>query len=418
MARGKKHLEGLDAFQMDGGLDPSAQAIDRELFGAIQAVDANRQSANPISIHDIYPDPAQPRRAIPWIVRNEWSGDINDMARLFEIWGAQVEGERGTPFDWAAYLEAETQESGFIDETIDEPERQIRPLEHALLTLIELAASIRQEGLANSITVAPQGLHYLLETGERRWLAYHLLYLYTEDDKYSKIAAREVETVNIWRQAAENNARANLNAISKARQFAILLMDLLAERGQDFQPMSAFENEQGYYAQVSDGNDKRFRIPRNTADRLLKAMGLKQARQLRDYRALLKLPNDVWKVADDLNWTERFIRDLRQGAGDDEKRLVHLASFQARQVGYSVPTGTVPPQTEAPRLSTLPRKPVHNSVPKYAPGTRQFYSNFTRLIEKASPGKSKTNQEAWDALQEMKTWLDEQENRLKGYLDS
>lgn len=417
MARGKKHLDGLDAFQMDGGLDPSAEAIDRELFGAIQAVDANRQSAHPINIHDIFPDPAQPRRAIPWVVRNQWSGDINDITSLFEIWGALVEQERGASFDWAAYLEAESQESGFIDETIEEPERQIRPLEHSLLTLIELAASIREEGLANPITVAPQGLHYLLETGERRWLAYHLLYLYTRDDKFSKIAAREVEAVNIWRQAAENNARANLNAVSKARQFAILLMDLLAERGQDFQPMSAFENEQDYYAQVSDGNDKRFRIPRNTADRLLKAMGLKQARQLRDYRALLKLPNDVWKVADDLNWTERFIRDLRQSAGDDDKRLLHLASYQAGQVGYSVPTGTVS-QPEVPRLSSLPRKQIHNSVPKYAPGSRQFYSNFSRLIEKASPGKSKVNQDAWDALQEMKSWLEEQEKRIKGYLDS
>lgn len=399
----KKNLRELDAFSLVDQLpETSAAAIDSQLFGAIQSIDANRQSASPVNIVDILPDPRQPRRTIPHAVRARWSGRPEDLAEMFNTWVQLVREERGnTPFDIAQYLEA--------GEDIERPE-QIGPLEEALLTLVELAVSIRQEGLTNPITVAPLGLKYQLETGERRWLSYHLLYLYTQDDRYSKIAARTVDQINIWRQAAENNARANLNAIGKARQFAVLLMDLLAQkRGDAFSPIDQFEREQLFYAQVADGD--RYTVPRNSGERLLAAMGLKHTKQLRDYRALLKLPGVVWQIADDMNWTEYYIRSLREQAGDNPAKLITLAMAKARQAGYSVPVGAL---SEAQPVVRLPK--ARHEGEELVPGTRQYYTHLTRLMGKVGPGRMRANREALEVIQDFRRWLEEQEHLVKQYL--
>lgn len=400
----KKGLRELDAFSLvDDVPDTSTHSIDTALFGAIQNIDANRQSASPVSIFEIMPDPRQPRRTIPFVVRDGWSGDVEDMASLFNRWVELVSAERGgTPFDIGAYLDA-TQD-------ITRPE-EIGPLEESLLTLIELAVSIRQDGLTNPITVAPMGRRYQLETGERRWLSYHLLFLHTQDQKYAKIAARTVERVNIWRQAAENNARANLNAISKARQFAVLLMDLLeTKRGDRFKSIDEFEGEQDFYAQVADGDQ--YTIPRNTSERLLAAMGLKNTKQLRDYRALLKLPPLVWQIADDLNWTEYYIRSLREQAGDDLNKLTQLAAAKARQSGYSVPTGALSTDGAGRKTARKAGQPL-----QVVPGTRQHYARLARLISKASPARPEISAEALVLVHEFRQWLDEQERVLKQYAD-
>src|SRR5690606_25072022 len=132
------------------------------------------------------------------------------------------------------------------------------PLEAALMKVIELAASIYQEGLLNPISLVRYGEdRFLLETGERRWLAYHLLHHYAPDDgkrdQWAKIPAQFVDGVDVWRQAAENSMRADLNAISKARQYAILLMALEQEingsRFESYQDLiAAGGTDRAYYA--------------------------------------------------------------------------------------------------------------------------------------------------------------------------
>jgi hypothetical protein len=146
----------------------------------------------------------------------------------------------------------------------DQPNRKPGVLEAALLLIVELAASIRQHGLVNPITVntttpwligkepdpaishrlaPPQAVKtvpswaqvmrevgaevapivtagaaiYLLESEERRWLAYHLLHRYTGEAQWQSLPAIIYYTRSIWRQAAENTVRADLNAIAKAR---------------------------------------------------------------------------------------------------------------------------------------------------------------------------------------------------------
>jgi hypothetical protein len=393
----------------------SALEIDEQLFGSLQKTDTHRQMASPVSINEIFPDSAQPRRALPHKVRKQaqWQGDISRMGDLFDTWVDLVNQERGIgTFNIAQYLDQADLGTDTNDEEIDRPS-DIGPIERSLVELIELATSIRNDGLTNPITVvqiAPR--QYQLETGERRWLAYHLLFLHTQDEAYGKISARIVEQKNIWRQAAENNARANLNAISKARQFAVLLMDLLQEEtGLSFTPFAQFSHEQAYYAQVADGEDKSLRIPRGKSERLIDATGLKSGKQLREYRRLLRLPTRVWDMADDLNWTERSIRDMTTTARDidgnlDEDKLIIMAEYEAAKVGYTVPVGTLS-EKSSPKKS---KKSADNILP--APGDKRYYAHFLRLITRAKAGKEDAREDVLSMIDEFRRWLDEEEQQL------
>ena len=106
--------------------------------------------------------------------------------------------------------------------TASRPGRKEAPL----LRLADLAGSIRQDGLTNPITVVKTGDTHVIETGERRWVAFHLLNAYIDGDDYQSIPARRMPELNLWRQASENTARDALNAIARARQIALLLMDM------------------------------------------------------------------------------------------------------------------------------------------------------------------------------------------------
>ena len=95
--------------------------------------------------------------------------------------------------------------------------------------------------------------------------------------------------------------------ISRARQLSLLLMDL--HGWQNFSTLDACDNEQAFYAQVADGST--WRIPRGQGERLLNAMGLSDASQLRQYRALLRLPGELWRKGDDEDLSEGELRKMR-----------------------------------------------------------------------------------------------------------
>lgn len=99
-----------------------------------------------------------------------------------------------------------------------------------------------------------------------------------------------------------------LNAIAKARQLALLIMDLYQEQGVAFQPFEAFSHEQDFYGQVAEGQN--YRIPKGQAERLLNATGIATTQQLRQYRALLRIPQDIWLYADDHDLKENAIAGL------------------------------------------------------------------------------------------------------------
>ena len=250
--------------------------------------------AKPIDIFVIQPNPMQPRRVVP----SQFRG--GPLMRQIEAWLAALERAIGRAFPLEAIVK------GDIEWRVHEEAADIKTAlaEMPLLRLADLAASIYQDGLTNPITVAGSGDRYLIETGERRWAAYHVLNAYFGGDAYSAIPARRVAKLNLWRQASENTARDNLNAIARARQIALLLMDM---HGWDkFAPIEAFDCEQDFYAQVADSS--KWRVPYGRAEQLCAACGFEHASRIRQFRALLRLSREDWIRADDQDIAEFELR--------------------------------------------------------------------------------------------------------------
>ncbi len=303
-------------------------AVDEALYGKVEIGKKGKQDRiRNIEIVTISPDPEQPRRIVPTIVRQQSDGTPYN---IITTWLSLITDERQERFDraiaegrltdhdrpkdefpWHVYLfNGETERAWEEDSGIPAEAHAVivefGALESSFIKLLNLAVSIHRDGLSNAITVAKiDREHHVIETGERRWLAYHLLDMFFDDHDYSKIPARLVEEVSIWRQAAENNARDNLNAVGRARQLAILLMDLYGH--ENFAPLDSFVHEQDFYAQVSDGHQ--YPVPRGKGEQVVNAMGLKNKVQIRQYRDILRLDNDDWDFADDTDMTERQIRD-------------------------------------------------------------------------------------------------------------
>ena len=265
------------------GHDMGAQIIDIQTKPIIRA--------KPIDIFKIRPNPMQPRRVAPSQFRG---GPLMDQ---IEAWLAEVEVSSGRAFPLEALI------LGKVELRARE-ERQATVEELPLLRLADLAASIHREGLTNPITVAGSGDSYMIETGERRWVAYHVLHAYIGGDAYRAIPARRVAELNLWRQASENTARDNLNAIARSRQIALLLMDM--HGWENFEPIESFNYEQDFYAQVADSSE--WRIPYGRAEQLCAACGFENASRIRQYRALLRLSREQWISADDRNIAEFELR--------------------------------------------------------------------------------------------------------------
>lgn len=321
--------------------------------------------------------------AIPSSVRQGWDGDPVGVERVLAAWHTAVEAESGRPFDLDAYLDPHSDGEGEEDE-IPARLEDIGPIEAAFQGLVNLAATIYRNGLTNPITVAAIENAYRLETGERRWLAYHLLYANSKNEKWAKIPARVVDASNVWRQAAENNARDNLNVIAKARQFAILLMDLLSRESEasfQFQPFHTFENERAYYAQVADGREHP--IPDGRMELFLSVMGLKNPVQLRQIRKALRLPDEIWRTADDENWTEGRLRK------------------------YIPNTDGV---TNVTRKSPLPQSDLPNALATLITKNREQY---TKLIEKAHKLDENGQLQLYQIIEDEIAHLEQLKRRLR-----
>lgn len=363
---------GRSGSSFDAAPTSSLQAADSAIFGAIADAE-KRKIATPVSIFQIWPDPSQPRRTVPSVIREQWDGAPSTAGKMLALWFDLAQEEKGATISASAYIEAEAEDQGERGE--------IGPLERSLIDMLQLAGSIYRDGLTNPITGLKdsQG-NYHIETGERRWLAYHFLYAYTESDaKWERILFAPVTEVNVWRQATENTARSALNAISRARQLAILLMDMLGPdnfKSRD-EMIEATGSEQFYYAQVSDG--EKFRIPRGSSERLLAAMGLKNPVQLRNYRALLRLPAELWKQADDESWDEGHIRLMIDA---DTVPIVTVSEVSQPEIIATSPI--TPPPSTTPTRDTMKAttKFIERSV-KRAKQDPSVRDNLIKVFEQA-----------------------------------
>lgn len=392
--------------------EPGHAEMNPHLTETLKAKEGERIQAKPISIFEIYPDVMQPRRAMPSDARLVWDGEPASISQALSQWWGMANQQLGQNIQLQEILRGGLNEDDLPSVGDD------APLAESFLKLIALASSIQQEGLTNPITVVRVRESYGLETGERRWLAYHMLRWVTEDAKWERIPARVVEQFNVWRQAAENNTRADLNAIGKARQFALLLMDLIGAA--QFQPFEVFgfEREQDFYAQVADGDVHR--IPRGKAEMLLGAMGLKHSKQLRDYRALLRLDPELWRQADDESWTEFKIRRIQEGdtaptgtvSGDETEGVMHHAPYPAGDV--TAPSASIPRENGVKSSPQARQMTIEEYQPLFSDAEVKRAVALTKLDSRARTYeptlKARIRQEIAEhraAMDRVERWLDE-----------
>lgn len=303
----KRNTEKNSVFGSES--NTSTEEAAKEIYGDSKApaLDTGVVRAKPTDIKTIWADLSQPRRAVPTSVRGRWAGDPDELADLLEHWRIMAEGESGKKIDVVKVLK--NQAALIMEEGSGE-------IYGRYAKLTALAASIRLEGLTNPITVFRNGSMYKIETGERRWLAHHLLAIHIDEKKFGKVLAREVE-FNVFRQASENSARDGFNAIEMARQIALLIMD--ARRDIDGVKYDTLEDlvyagecDRRFYAQVANGNIHR--VPPGMGEKISHATGLSEAR-FSQYRRLLaptedeELNDKIWVEAEANGWTEGRIRD-------------------------------------------------------------------------------------------------------------
>jgi hypothetical protein len=254
-----------------------------------------------VHLSSIWPDALQARRAVPAIIRRKWQGDPRGAREVLLRWHSTVERLLGVEFDAGAIIRNNAPLPNF--------DADDKVVEH-YINLLKLATSIDDRGLVNPITVI-ENLpgEYVIETGERRWLAHHLLALHIGGDWYTHIPARILSDLDIWRQADENGLRIELNAIGKARQLARLIMCMWQhENGVRFESLDALvlagDCDRAYYAQALA-----YRVKRGQTQRVASAMGLNSYSHISRYKSLLALPDEIWQVADAEDWAEGRIRN-------------------------------------------------------------------------------------------------------------
>jgi len=311
----KRDRDRLDPFQR-GDLEEVAD----EIYGKpAPFLDAGRIVAVSTNIDAIWADVKQPRRAVPASIRLHWNGNPVDVAEMLNQW--HIIAGKTAVVDVYAILQGNGE--GFEVENAP-------AIFTGYLELLRLAASIRKEGLINPISIVEFSGRNVIETGERRWLAYHMLRQYMGDE-WAKIPARKSEERDyVWRQAAENTARRELNAIGMARQLALLIME--TRRGIEGQSYNDFDElviaggcDRKFYAQIANGNVHR--VPRGMGERIQGAMNLSEKR-LADYRKLLKLTEDevvndaLWIRGDVGDWPEFTLREVVSTLPDGKVREI------------------------------------------------------------------------------------------------
>jgi ParB family transcriptional regulator, chromosome partitioning protein len=222
-----------------------------------------------------------------------------------------------------------------LPDTESEAEEAVKlsPEENTLHDLVNLAVTIRDDGQVNPLTVIDisQGVTrlYRIETGERRyWAAWLLRDFFTgyESDGMIDCIVVPAENSSIFRQAKENTARKGLTAIAMARQAALLILTV-----HDYEmPAHAVNND--FYRQSLDLT---LRGKREFTDSILSAMGSIGKMHFSHYKALLRLTDEAWELADRHNLDEFRLRPVLQLPEEAQAEMVqHIIQFNlsGRQV--------------------------------------------------------------------------------------
>jgi len=300
MSKMKKLMKVSNPLNNTGGTGESMDAFDHpdaDVYGGLDLRVTSNVVARPISLYDIQPDPTQPRRVLPSYLRHLLrSASIDEIIMQWHIVAEQELGER---IDTLALIEKRGQ--------VAEEESNASGAAGDFLEMLKLAGDIHRDGLLNPITIIGLDTPYRIETGERRWWAYHMLRFYIGSTQWEAIPANITHRASVWRMAGENQSRQNLNSIAKARQLALIIMDLNVDR--DYLPYDSFPHDREYYAQVGNGNEHR--IPDDRLKEVCDATGLSSKAQVSQYRRLVRdLDNDLWDKFDQDNTPELVIRQI------------------------------------------------------------------------------------------------------------
>ncbi len=281
-----------------------------EIDGALFGPTGMESVAKPVSIRLLWADIKQPRRIFPQEVRGDWAGSPQRVPELLRAWHQLVVDQYGAIDATKLVLGNEafdvTNETAIVTD---------------YFRLCQLAAGIAHEGLTNAITVTTaNGGNFNIETGERRWLAHHLLVMYG-DNRFDKIMARIVNKFDIYRQASENTAREPLNAVGTARQLALILIHMHDQQHIENWEMCVPPGhcDRNYYVQAANLD-----IVRNGSGRVYAATGIEGRSMVSRYKAILTLPDELWLQADDENWTENRCREALKkirDAGELERKI-------------------------------------------------------------------------------------------------
>lgn len=273
----------------------------------------------------IVPDPVQPRRAMPELLRSHWLRG-SAIEGIFAQWEHEVRDDFNqlglAGLDWTAWIEGrddrpgDEQRAGLLD-------YPLHPDSRLWVKLLHLASSICQVGLETPISVYPVGeQQYQVLVGERRLLSFRFL-TWLGYSGFEAIPALVRDGYNPFVQAAENGARQDLNAIGVARQLAILL------KAMNDQPLAVDgQATQSWYASALE-----LTIPYGRAEDVAVMLGLSSPRSVRLYRQLLALPRQVWNWADQFDWPEGKLRLMVRAAANEDE-LIRMAQDEAmREMG-------------------------------------------------------------------------------------
>lgn len=297
----RANLRGVLNEDVTSDGDSFLNELDAATYGKLGAISSSRIVAEGYLISELQPDPQQPRRVLPSVVRQ--MVDIHDMRATMDRWYHTAERELERSIPLRDLVEGKVEDGQFDTEGITHDRY---PVAASFLGVTRLAGDILRDGLINPISIYRHGRTHMINKGERRWFAYHILYgLY--GSQYERIPARE-ESPSIWAQASENMSREDLGGVALARQFALLLMSLYPD--QEWGSVTDFTTDEGsdrlFYAQMEDGDV--WRIPKNNGQKIADAMQA-SVNSLRHYRQILGVPDVIWLEADDKKWSTGRLRE-------------------------------------------------------------------------------------------------------------
>ncbi len=250
-----------------------------------------KQDIARIPIEQIYPDPDQPRKRLPSNLALAVRDGMDAQALLQEL-----RNRAATQSGLATFLKG----------------------------LDDLAASIHQVGQLAPIRVYPNGnKRYVIEMGERRWLAHLILHFERGESMFSHIdaiiAPKRSDAIGqhtLQRRMAENVHRAEFSPLEMARG--------LADR----------------IGQVIEQNSE---LNRSKAEEMVGEENGITARRVRQYLSLLNLSDEAQKLAQESGLTERALRGVLK-IQDADAQVQAIRKLIAGEREKSTP----PPATNAP----------------------------------------------------------------------